>query len=435
MNNRSSLGFLLLLLTVGSSLSNNNNNNSTNLTTKSTRTTTTTTTRLTSIAFNTTIVKHNNNNKSSASRAKHSYYTSRRFNEWTWLASHNSHLNWDDNGVISLASNQNMSIDMQLRHGVRAFMLDIDVKARCTSMERLFATCNCEGVCLCHGACSNDTTTNTIKDGFTVRPLDYALRKIVSFLMHNRNEIVTLFLEDYVTETRTLQDVFARVKHFNALVFNPYAAEWSVRVHGWPLIGDMIRANKRLLIVDDEQRGRHARKPPGFIRTRDFIVANHYEWNDEDTSTWLVSLANASHFIPSDYLVNNNNQCQASSSGNQTVRMSRCQSVHTTTNRVPDWDETRPLVANRTESSPFALRNADKLFLFNHFYGVAANEYSIDPLTLHLMNKREYVMRRLREKCDPATGRKRPNYIALDFIGSNTYKDIVEPLNQQSATY
>jgi hypothetical protein len=38
-------------------------------------------------------------------------------------------------------------------------------------------------------------------------------------------------------------------------------------------------------------------------------------------------------------------------------------------------------------------------------------------------------MERIRKKCDPGTNYRKPNFIALDFIGENSYKDIVEPFN------
>jgi hypothetical protein len=75
---------------------------------------------------------------------KETKYGEKRFNEWTWLTAHNAHLNWHDSSVIDYASNQNMSIDKQLQHGVRAFMLDISYKT-CSSMETWFNTCPCEG--------------------------------------------------------------------------------------------------------------------------------------------------------------------------------------------------------------------------------------------------------------------------------------------------
>lgn len=73
-----------------------------------------------------------------------SNYSNKRFNEWSWLTAHNSHLNWQDSSVVYMARNQELSIDEQLQFGVRGFMFDIDEKT-CSTMDNLFGTCTCEG--------------------------------------------------------------------------------------------------------------------------------------------------------------------------------------------------------------------------------------------------------------------------------------------------
>jgi hypothetical protein len=107
--------------------------------------------------------------------------------------------------------------------------------------------------------------------------------------------------------------------------------------------------------------------------------------------------------------------------------MSRCFSLHKLGGH-PVWNETNPLILNVTENR-HSLINSEKLFLLNHFYGVAANEINIDPITVKLMNKREFILERIRKKCDPGTSGKKPNYIVLDFINKNIYKELIEPLN------
>lgn len=342
-------------------------------------------------------------------------YYKRRLNEWTWLTSHNSHLNWADNGVIYLASNQNLSIDQQLNAGVRGFMFDIDLKS-CTGFEKLLDTCGCEGICLCHGKCTSDS----IKDGFSVKSLEYALKKIVRFLVKNKNELITLFFEDYIPETKLLQDVFDKIKSFNNLVFNPYSKEWNVVKNGWPKIGDMVKANKRILIVDDEQRALHARKRPGFIRSRDFLIQNHYEWfNDRDE--WNISdISNDTLSLISPVFLTNRTSLD--------IDMSRCFSLHKTNNQ-PNWNENKILDLQAKEFST-QLSNSEKLFLFNHFYGVAAKANLMNPITVNLMNNREFVLKRLNEKCNPGVNGKKPNYIAVDFIQENTLKELIEPFNK-----
>jgi hypothetical protein len=47
-----------------------------------------------------------------------------------------------------------------------------------------------------------------------------------------------------------------------------------------------------------------------------------------------------------------------------------------------------------------------------------------------LMNNRDFIMERIRIKCDPGTMKKRVNFIALDFITKDIYKDLIEPLNK-----
>lgn len=161
----------------------------------------------------------------------------------------------------------------------------------------------CVGLCMCHGECS----ANSFKDGFSVKSLRYVMRKLINFLMKNENEIITVFLEDYVRSTTLLTGVLSKIKHFNKLLFNPYATKWSVNKKGWPKITDMIQANKRLLIVDDEQRALHAGSKSGIIRRRDFLIENHYEWivnktknstkfneNDAENSTKLFHDKNVS---------------------------------------------------------------------------------------------------------------------------------------------
>ena len=120
--------------------------------------------------------------------------------------------------------------------------------------------------------------SDQIKDGFSVKNFDYALRKLVNFLdkKENRNEIITIFLENYIDDYRKLKQVFDKVKGFNNLVFDPYSKIWNVSSKGWPKIYEMINKNKRILVVDDEQRAYSAKSMPGMIRSRDFFIQNHY---------------------------------------------------------------------------------------------------------------------------------------------------------------
>ncbi len=105
---------------------------------------------------------------------------------------------------------------------------------------------------MCHGPC-----TDMVKDGFDIKKFSYFLNILVRFLTYNRDEIITIFLEDYIDDVKILQKEFKKVKGFEELVFDPYSSMWNVTEFGWPRIVDMIDSNKRILIVDDEKRGKN----------------------------------------------------------------------------------------------------------------------------------------------------------------------------------
>lgn len=162
------------------------------------------------------------------------------------------------------------------------------------------------GVCLCHGECSS----NSIKDGFSMKSFSYAMRKLVNFLTRNKNEIITVFLEDYIVETRVLMDALNRTSKLANLLFNPFAPEWNVLEKGWPRISDMIKANKRLLIVEEEKRGLHVNKLNGLIRTRDFFIQNHFDWLPDprpNSSLAISSKIKLHHMLEQNYTKNLHN--------------------------------------------------------------------------------------------------------------------------------
>ena len=45
------------------------------------------------------------------------------------------------------------------------------------------------------------------------------------------------------------------------------------------------------------------------------------------------------------------------------------------------------------------------------------------------MNKKEFISKRLEEKCYPGANFKKPNFIALDFIDPTTHKEVIEQFN------
>lgn len=107
--------------------------------------------------------------------------------------------------------------------------------------------------------------------------------------------------------------------------------------------------------------------------------------------------------------------------------MSPCYSLHKNY-KGPLWHEDKKLdLLDREHTGQ--VQNGKKLFLFNHFVGVKALTKSMNQLTQLLMNKKEFIEKRLEDKCHVGTNYKRPNYIALDFIERNDYANLIEPFN------
>ena len=336
-----------------------------------------------------------------------SKYSDKRLNEWTWVTAHNANLNWEDSRVLFELANQRVGIDKQLKYGVRGFMFDIDWKV-CSVFEKLLNTCSCEGVCLCHGPCDG----SLFKDGFSLKPFSYFLKKIVKFLNENPEEIITIFLENYIKETDKLRTIYKNADNLMNLLFDPYY--WNVTKIGWPKIVDMVAANKRLLIIDDEKREFHADYLNGIIRSRDFVLQNHYEWTRDKYEWPIVKL-------------DNNNTFASNKTTSATIIMPRCFSLHNV-NGKPLWNEKKPLNHKTREHDDQAV-NGQKLFLFNNFYGIQISSFAMDPLTLKLVNDKDYILKRVSERCNIGTNGIKPTYIALDFITSFDAKSISNAFN------
>ncbi len=327
-------------------------------------------------------------------------YGNKTFKEWTWITAHNANVNPEDSSVIVEASNQKYSISKLLKFGVRGFMLDISYR-QCNLFDKIFKTCHCEGICLCHGQC--DTS---IKDGFNIKPFSYALNLLVRFLKQNKNEIIVVFLENHVQNLKDLQKIYDSIPDLNNLLFNPNDAKWNVKRNGWPRIRDMIEADKRLMIVDDEKKAQNGSYTSGIVRTREYFIENHYRFF-HDEYTWPMRTSNGSVI-------------------DMVIIMPRCESVQLF-NRMPTWHAGNPL--DPTQSHNGQVFNGQKLFLFNNFYGVAIAKLLLDELTLRLVNTREFIQKRIREKCDPATRNTKPNFIGLDFIEKQDVQKISSLFN------
>ncbi|CAK9159466.1 unnamed protein product [Ilex paraguariensis] len=151
------------------------------------------------------------------------------FNRYSWLTTHNSYAmsgSTSATGSVILApTNQEDSITNQLQSGVRGLMLDMyDFN---------------NDIWLCHsfgGKCYNVTA---------FQPAITVLKEIQVFLEANPTEIVTIFIEDYVTSPQGLTKVFnasGLSKYWFPVSRMPKSGE------DWPTVDDMVQQNQRLVV-------------------------------------------------------------------------------------------------------------------------------------------------------------------------------------------
>ncbi|XP_050206605.1 PI-PLC X domain-containing protein At5g67130-like [Mercurialis annua] len=231
------------------------------------------------------------------------------FNKYSWLTTHNSFA--DKNfkpqlgSVILSPTNQEDSVTSQLENGVRGLMLD------------MYDFMN--DIWLCHsfgGKCYNYTA---------FQPAINVLREVDTFLAANPSEIVTIFIEDYVTSPQGLTKVF------NASGLNKYwfpVSKMPKSGEDWPIVDDMVKQNERLVVftsksdkeategiaynwkyVIENQYGDNgiiagscpsrAESSPMNTKTRSLILQNYFPTNPNvteacvDNSAPLISMTNS----------------------------------------------------------------------------------------------------------------------------------------------
>ncbi|WP_128378299.1 PI-PLC domain-containing protein [Streptomyces cavernae] len=181
----------------------------------------------------------------------------RTLDQVTFLTTHNAYANGVDGGFappfVNLVPNQTRGINQQLADGVRGFMLDIHQTS--------------DGAILCHNSCT-----------LVSRPvaLWVDLQRMVDFLKRNPDQVVTVFLEDYV-DAGVLRSELARVSGLSDVLYRP--DQTGVRQNGWPRMADLIAANRRLLIFSDHSRA--SDQSAGLTRDS-FGVMYQKEWTVEN---------------------------------------------------------------------------------------------------------------------------------------------------------
>ncbi|CAN1813473.1 PI-PLC X domain-containing protein At5g67130 [Linum perenne] len=151
------------------------------------------------------------------------------FNKYSWLTTHNSFAMMGANSVLGsiLLSprNQEDTVTNQLNNGVRGLMLDM------YDFDNAIWLCHSFG-----GKCYNYTAFAPAVD---------VLKEVGAFLGNNPSEIVTIFIEDYVTSPQGLSKVFNEsglTKYLFPVASMPKSGG------DWPQVNDMVKENHRLLV-------------------------------------------------------------------------------------------------------------------------------------------------------------------------------------------
>ncbi|KAK4778285.1 hypothetical protein SAY87_018472 [Trapa incisa] len=177
------------------------------------------------------------------------------FNKYSWLTTHNSYAlsgsKSQTGSTIIAPTNQEDSVTNQLKqNGVRGLMLDMyDFQ---------------NDIWLCHsfeGTCYNYTS---------FQPAINVLKEIESFLSANPTEIVTIFIEDYVTSAKGLTNVF------NSSGLSKYwfpVSRMPKNGGDWPTVDDMVQQNQRLVVFTSKSAKEASE---GIAYQWSYVVENQY---------------------------------------------------------------------------------------------------------------------------------------------------------------
>lgn len=197
----------------------------------------------------------------------------RTLDQVTFLTAHNAYANGVDGGFappfVNFFPNQTRGINQQLADGVRGFMLDIHQTP--------------DGAILCHNSCT-----------LVSRPvaLWVDVQRMVDFLRSHPDQILTVFLEDYV-DPGVLRSELARVNGLSDVLYRPDRT--GVRQNGWPRVADLVAANQRLLIFTDHSRSADeaaglTRDSFGVMYQREWTVENYWSMGSGlGTSDWTCT--------------------------------------------------------------------------------------------------------------------------------------------------
>lgn len=166
----------------------------------------------------------------------HAHLCARRFDEVVYATTHNAMSNEEEGWI---GPNQTHTVTRQLEDGVRALMLD---------------TWRWEDeVWLCHGYCA-----------FGNKRYVDGLREIRDFLERAPHEVVSLLIEDYVSDEET-----ASAFELSGLLDVVHTQDPD---QPWPTLGEMIDSGRRLVVFSQNRGG----TPPWHHPMWRFLWDTHY---------------------------------------------------------------------------------------------------------------------------------------------------------------
>ncbi|MBE9001868.1 glycoside hydrolase [Nostoc sp. LEGE 12447] len=220
----------------------------------------------------------------------------RRYNEYSFLCSHNSFVNYDNQWTWP---NQSYSISKQLNSGVRSLMLDTYFKE--PGSGDVFGVIPEPGVYLLHGVDDHGWVAGITYGSIPAKRLYEALNDVIEFLKTNVSEVVTVFLEDY-TETPRLKDELEKVIGLKELIYDPdNDSNWRVKEKNqWPFLSDMIKWNKRLVIFSSRSH-ENANTQIGVAYNRSYTKENFWSLGDLGDQWDCPSRWNDGQYVDADY--------------------------------------------------------------------------------------------------------------------------------------
>ncbi|MBE9002069.1 hypothetical protein IQ274_28675 [Nostoc sp. LEGE 12447] len=306
----------------------------------------------------------------------------KRYNERSYLCTHNAFTNYED--ARWTACNQSVSLTHQLERGVRALMLDTYYVE--PGDGDVFKVIPEPGVYLLHEVNKRGWIAG-ISYAQPSRQLYQALNDVGKFLKEHREEVVTIFLEDYSYEKdpKLIESQILRADiEVKELIYNPNdhadnESGWKVKEKKqWPLLSDMIAWNKRLVIF-----GNRSENNSKFVAyDQDYIKENCWSLGD----------------------------------------------------LAEKWD--CPCRWNKGNYQD--AKDYPKLFVFNHFRNAPT------AITAAIDNTYDKIMDRINNRCfnedpnkpDPKRPNQFPNFVAVDFFelptfGNTNAGDVVRVLSEK----